>query len=282
MCRRNHYWFKCRQQQAVVRLRWRQRAQEVFQRLFTVNLCFPSLSWFLSLLPRSLSPDGPSRAFWVGTSPVFLSHSVYLVSVLCMVSVSQFLSNDWHLCRIVMPSLECKVSVTDICCLKYFSVSHAGIWLLSNHFTTPSLSFFLWCSKDLFSFSTFSRILCSSAPFPQLMLQHGNAKDKSKICFEGQHTQNDERNTLLLFKNILKRGVSRYEYYTRNNLHFLLVVDEMEEVLLAANAVKMTELTSSHVQMRSFPALLFPPSWLLPLLSVFTPVLLAEETSDNK
>ena len=196
-----------------------------------------------------------------------------------MVSVSQFLSNDWHLCRIVMPSLECKVSVPDICCLKYFSVSHADTWLLSNHLTTPSLSFFIWCSEDIFSFGTFSRMQCSSAPFQQLMLHRNNAKDKSKIYFEGQHTQNDESNTLLLFKDILKRGVSRHEHYGTNNLYFLLVVEELEEVLLAANAVKITELTSWHwhVQMRSIPALLFPPSWLLPLLCVFTPVLLAEK-----
>lgn len=60
MCRRIHYWNKCRQQ-TVVRLRWRQRAQEVFQRicLFKVNLCLPSLTLFCHsfLLPQSQLPS---------------------------------------------------------------------------------------------------------------------------------------------------------------------------------------------------------------------------------
>lgn len=99
----------------------------------TFHLCFPLLEFILLLLPCSSAPIALT-AILTGNSLVFLSHSVCLVSFLCMVIVFQLLSNEQHLCRKVLPSLEDSFQkfyrVADICYLKYFSVSHCSLWLL--------------------------------------------------------------------------------------------------------------------------------------------------------
>lgn len=77
-----------------MRLRWRQRAQEVFQRLYFS--LFPFLAYILSLLPHSLAPIALTATL-VGNSLVFLSHSVSLVFSLCMLFFSSSAVNDTDL-----------------------------------------------------------------------------------------------------------------------------------------------------------------------------------------
>lgn len=87
MYRRLHYWNKCRQQ--VVRLRWIQRAQEVFQwHYIHSEPLFSVLAFILSLLPVPSVPLGLTATV-VGDSLVFLSSSVFLVSLLCTVTCFQ-------------------------------------------------------------------------------------------------------------------------------------------------------------------------------------------------
>lgn len=121
MCRRVRYWNKCRQQ-AVLRLTWRQRAQEVFHRLFTVNLC-PSF-----LVPQ---PRQPSWPFWLDTLWSF-----------CPTASTWSLSSAWLSFSSSRPMngtsaesccLHWNTKIpqsTRICSLKYFSASHVRLWLL--------------------------------------------------------------------------------------------------------------------------------------------------------
>lgn len=117
MCRRVRYWKKS-SQQTVVRLRWRQRAQEVFQRLFTIKSQFFPPPWIYFVTPPSPSPHLFVQLPLVaphslsGWTLVFLSHSVGLISSLCMVIVLQ----------LPPPEHKAPRNLTDICCLKYFSV----------------------------------------------------------------------------------------------------------------------------------------------------------------
>lgn len=68
---------------------------------------FSLLKFILSLLPRPSAPTALTTILVVNLL-VSLSHSIYMVSFVCMIIVSQILSDEWYISRIMLPSLEHK------------------------------------------------------------------------------------------------------------------------------------------------------------------------------